>query len=513
MQNQGIGPWVSRRRERSSGDLAIAFRDERIRYEELADRIHRLSNALAARGVARGDRVAYLGNNHPSFLETLFATASIGAIFVPLNTRLAAPEIQFALEDSGATTLVLNEELRDLARAGSWPTGVTRRIVVEGPADSAVEEYESVLASGAATPVDAEVSIDDPAIILYTSGTTGHPKGAVLTHGNLTWNCFNAIVDYGVTVNERVLLISPMFHVASLSMGALPVLLQGGSVILHERFEPGAVLQTVQDEHVTMLSGVPTTFQMLQEHPDWDTTDLSSLQHLTCGGSTMPERMLEAYEERGLAFSCGYGMTETSPGATAMPPRTSRQKMGSSGVSHFFTDVKIVGEDGGDVAPGDVGEIWVRGPNVIKEYWRRPDATATAFVDGWFRSGDLGRFDEDGYIFISDRLKDMIISGGENIYSAEVEGRIMEIPDIAAVALIGVPDEKWGEVPVAIVALKPGASLEPDAITRHLTGRLAKYKIPKRVVFVDELPRTASGKVRKADLRTRFAAPDEPRAE
>lgn len=506
MQNQGIGPWVSRRRERSQGDIAIAFRDQRIRYEELADRILHLANALADRGVRSGDRVAYLGNNHPSFVETLFATATIGAIFVPLNTRLAAPEIEFALEDSGASTLVLHEDLRDLARAGSWPTGVTRRIVVNGPAGDAVEEYESVLLSGAASAIDAAVTLDDPAIILYTSGTTGHPKGAVLTHGNLTWNCFNAIVDYGVTTAERVLLISPMFHVASLSMGALPVLLQGGSVIVHEKFDPGAVLRTVQEERITMLSGVPTTFQMLQEHPDWDTTDLSSLLHLTCGGSTMPERMLEAYEERGLAFSCGYGMTETSPGATAMPTRTSREKMGSSGVSHFFTDVKIVGEDHAEVSPGEVGEIWVRGPNVIKEYWRRPDATAAAFVDGWFRSGDLGYFDADGYIFISDRLKDMIISGGENIYSAEVEGRIMEISDIAAVALIGIPDQKWGELPMAIVALKPGASLEPEAITQHLTGRLAKYKIPKRIVFVDELPRTASGKVRKADLRSQFAA-------
>jgi fatty-acyl-CoA synthase len=506
VQNQGIGPWISRRRERSLGDIAITFRDERIRYEELADRITRLANGLADRGVQAGDRVAYLGNNHPSFLETLFATASLGAIFVPLNTRLAAPEVEFALEDSGSTTLVLQEDLRDLARAGSWPTGVVRRIVVGGPADSAVEEYDAVLASGDLAARDEPVTLDDPAIILYTSGTTGHPKGAVLTHGNLTWNCFNALVDYGITVDERVLLISPLFHVAALSMGALPVLLQGGAVILHEKFDPGAVLTTIESERITMLSGVPTTFQMLQEHPAWDSTDISSLHHLTCGGSTMPERMLRAYEERGLAFSCGYGMTETAPGATAMPPRSSLAKMGSSGVPHFFTDVKIVDEQGRTVAPGEVGEIWVKGPNVIREYWRRPDATAAAFVDGWFRSGDLGHLDEDGYIFISDRIKDMIISGGENIYSAEVEGRIMEIPEIASVALIGIPDPKWGEVPLAVVALKPGETLEADAVTRHLSGRLARYKIPKQVVVVDELPRTASGKVRKADLRTRYAA-------
>ena len=508
MQNQGIGTWIRRRRERSRGDVAIVFRGESTTYDVLGDRIDRLAGALAERGVRAGDRVAYLGNNHPSFLETFFACGTLGAIFVPLNTRLAAPEIEFALTDSGATTLVFTQDLTDLSRSGSWSTDVQHRIIVDGPAPVAsVEQYEDLVASGTAAGLDVPVSLEDAAVILYTSGTTGHPKGAVLTHGNLTWNCFNAIVDYSISGGERVLLISPMFHVASLSMGALPVLLQGGQVILHERFDPGAVLRTIESDRITMLAGVPTTFQMLQEHPDFDSADISSLQHLTCGGSTMPERMMLAYEERGLAFSPGYGMTETSPGATAMPPRMSREKMGSSGLKHFFTDVKIVDENGQTLPAGEVGEIWVSGPNVITEYWRRPDATESSIVDGWFRSGDLGYFDEDGYIYISDRLKDMIISGGENIYSAEVESIIMELPQIAAVALIGRPDDRWGEVPVAVVELKPGAVLTGDAVVGHLAGRLAKYKIPKDVVFIDEMPRTASGKVRKADLRTRYGMP------
>jgi O-succinylbenzoate-CoA ligase len=506
MNDHGIGTWVWRRRERSRGDVALAYRGERVHYEQLAQRIDRLANALRDRGVAAGDRVAYLGQNHPSFLEALFATATLGAIFVPLNTRLAPPEVEYVLDDSGATTLIFHAELTDLERAGSWSTGTRRRIVIDGPATPAigVEEYEAVLASGSTDHIDAPVTLDDPALILYTSGTTGHPKGAVLTHGNLTWNCFNALVDYGVSPGERVLLISPMFHVASLSMGALPALLQGGTVIIHEKFDPGLVLATIESERVTMLAGVPTTFQMLQEHSAWDSTDISSLEHLTCGGSSMPERMLEAYEARGLGFSRGYGMTETSPGATAMPPRMARHKMGSSGLRHFFTDVKIVDEQGTRLPPGEVGEIWVSGPNVITEYWRRPDATREAIVDGWFRSGDLGYFDEQGYIHISDRLKDMIISGGENIYSAEVEGIIMELSDISAVALIGIPDDRWGEVPVAVVSLNANASVTADEVIGHLSGRLAKYKIPKRVEIVDELPRTASGKIRKADLRSRY---------
>jgi fatty-acyl-CoA synthase len=217
--------------------------------------------------------------------------------------------------------------------------------------------------------------------------------------------------------------------------------------------------------------------------------------------------MLEAYEERGLSFSCGYGMTETAPGATALPPNTSKVKMGSSGLTHFFTDVKIVDPEGRTLPPREVGEIWVSGPNVITEYWRRPEATAETIVDGWFRSGDLGWFDEDGYIYISDRLKDMIISGGENIYSAEVEAAIMQIPEISGVALIGVPDDKWGEVPLAVATREHETAVTADDVIGHLQGRLAKYKIPRDVVFVDELPRTASGKIRKADLRARYAAP------
>ncbi|GAA3870605.1 long-chain fatty acid--CoA ligase [Leifsonia kafniensis] len=504
MNNQGIGTWISRRRRRSADAIALTSSGSSLSYADLASRIARLANALAARGVESGDRVAFLGNNHPAFLETLFATTTLGAIFVPLNTRLAAPEIEFALEDSGATTLIFHAELQPLARAGAWTSAVTRRIIIEGEASTAVEAYEDVLASGADVDHRATVTLEDPAIILYTSGTTGHPKGAVLSHGNLTWNCFNAIVDYGVTADDRVLLISPLFHVAALSMGALPMLLQGGRVVLHERFEPSEVLRAVEAERITMLSGVPTTFQMLQEHPNWESTDISSLRTLTCGGSSMPERMIEAYEKRGLAFSCGYGMTETAPGATAMPPQMSTHKIGSSGMKHFFTDVKIVDEQGAELPPGEIGEICVSGPNVIRSYWRRPDATANAFMDGWFRSGDLGYFDDDGYIYISDRLKDMIISGGENIYSAEVEGVIMEIPEVSGVALIGVPDEKWGELPLAVVNLAPGTRLTTQDIIDHLTGRLAKYKIPKRVEFIDELPRTASGKVRKAELRAEY---------
>jgi fatty-acyl-CoA synthase len=523
MENEGIGSWIHRRRHKSAGLTALISKDGELSYEDLADRIDRLANALANRGVGKGHRVAYLGDNHPAFLETLFATGTLGAIFVPLNTRLAPPEVRYALQDSGSRVLVHSDTLGDLAATGAAGTDVSHHIVVTESAPSStsggrssaasssrsttVESLEDVLRSGSPEHVEVAVALEDPAIILYTSGTTGPPKGALLTHGNVTWNCINVLVDYDVTRNDVALMISPMFHAASLTMGVLPALLKGAKVVLEPRFEPGRALQLIEQHRVTNISGVPTTYQLICEHPAWTTTDISSLRQLTCGGSAVPLRVVNAYEERGLAFSGGYGMTETGPGATSLQPHRSRDKAGSAGLAHFFTDVRIT--DPVTTKPtaevtwaGEVGEIQVRGPNVMAEYWNRPQASDQSFADGtWFRSGDLGYFDEDGYLFISDRLKDMIISGGENIYPAEIEQLILQLDAVGAVAVIGVPDEKWGEIPVAVIELRDGHHLDDVAIHQHLTGKVARYKIPKQLIYVNKLPRTATGKIRKSVLR------------
>lgn len=524
MENFGIGSWLQRRRPKSGTKTAIINGTRELSYEQLAERSARLANALRDRGVAAGDRVAYLGENDPSFLETLFAAGLAGAVFVPLNTRLAPPEVQFQLRDSGASVLVHSASLADLAERGAVDTAVVRRIVVDDSRDGdrapggvhdggtpapavspAPEGFEDVVASGTARPLDEPVGLDDGAMILYTSGTTGNPKGALLTHGNITWNCINVLVDFDFASTDVALMISPMFHVASLDMGVLPTLLKGGTVVLEPKFDPQRTLQLIEQHRATTISGVPTTYQMLCEHPAWAATDLSSLNKLTCGGSAVPLRVLEAYERRGLRFSNGYGMTETAPGATTLPAARSRDKAGSSGLPHFFTDVRVgdpADPAAGPAAPGTVGEIQIKGPNVIREYWNRPGAAADSYTDdGWFKSGDMGYKDGDGFVFISDRLKDMIISGGENIYPAEVEQAITELDAVGSVAVIGVPDEKWGEVPRAVVLLREGAQLTEEQLRAHLDGRLARYKIPKSVVFVDEMPRTASGKIRKSDLR------------
>jgi fatty-acyl-CoA synthase len=502
MRNLGIGTWIHRRRVKSADALAIVNEETRLTYAALADRIDRLANALAARGITRGDRVAYLGTNAPEFLETLFACGQIGAVFVPLNVRLAAGELAYALDDSGATLLVHGAAFTDLVA----PTGVRQIVVTAGPVEGA-DRYADVLGAAPADHPDVPVSLDDPALILYTSGTTGRPKGAVLSHGNLTWNALNVLVDYDVTSAEVALMVSPLFHVASLGMGALPTLLKGGTLVLQAKFEPAAVLAAIVEHRVTALSGVPTTFQMLAEDPGWATADLSSLTKLTCGGSTVPARVAQAYEARGLAFSSGYGMTETAPGATSLSPRHSRERSTTSGLPHFFTDIRIVDAGGRDLAAGEMGEILISGPNVFRGYWNRPEATAEAMTDGWFRSGDLGFRDEQGFLTIADRAKDMFISGGENVYPAEVEQVIMELPEIASVAVIGVPDERWGEVGRAIVTSTSGATVTHEMVARHLNGRLARYKIPRTTIVVGNLPRTASGKVRKRELREQFGGP------
>jgi fatty-acyl-CoA synthase len=513
VENFGIGSWLQRRRPKSGTKTAVIAGDRELSYAELADRSTRLANALRDRGVAKGDRVAYLGENDPSFLETLFAAGLAGAVFVPLNTRLAPPEVQFQLRDSGAVVLIHAAALAGLAERGADGTAAVRIVVDDGGAadtgDSggagSAETLEAVIASGAVQPPDEPVALDDAAMILYTSGTTGNPKGALLTHGNITWNCVNVLVDFDFASTDVALMISPMFHVASLDMGVLPTLLKGGTVVLEAKFDPRRTLELIERHRATTISGVPTTYQMLCEHPDWDATDLSSLNKLTCGGSAVPMRVLEAYERRGLRFSNGYGMTETAPGATTLPAARSRDKAGSSGLPHFFTDVRVadpLDPVAGPAAPGTVGEIQIKGPNVIHQYWNRPEASAEAYTpDGWFKSGDMGYKDPEGFVFISDRLKDMIISGGENIYPAEVEQAIAELAAVGSVAVIGVPDEKWGEVPRAVVLLREGALLTEEQLRSHLEGRLARYKIPKSVVFVAEMPRTASGKIRKAELR------------
>ncbi|MEU8243015.1 long-chain fatty acid--CoA ligase [Actinoplanes missouriensis] len=485
MNDHGLGSWPGRRAAMSPGRTALIFEDRHVTFADLYERICRLASMLRRDGVKRGDRVAYLGPNHPSFVETMFATHMLGAIFVPLNVRLTEPEIAYQLEHSGAVALI-----------HATPTTARTPIRID------LSSYDGYLATGTPEPMDEPVDLGDVACILYTSGTTGHPKGATLTHGNIVWNCYNLLVAVDVVADEVTLVSAPLFHVAALNQCLLPTFLKGGTSVIMPGWDVDGCFDLIARHRVTWMFGVSTMYAGLSRSPRWPAADLSSVRSLMTGGASVPEALIRTYQERGLAFCQGYGMTETAPGATFLEARESREHTGSAGLPVFFADVRCA------APPGEPGEVLVRGPNVTPGYWNDPVATAAAFEPGgWFRSGDLAVVDERGHFRIVDRTKDMYISGGENVYPAEVEAAIFEHPGVAEAAVVGVPDEKWGEVGRAFVVPGAGFDLEPADVPAFLAGRLAKYKIPVYVDIVDELPRTGSNKVRKAPLRDRPLPP------
>ncbi|QNS06155.1 acyl-CoA synthetase [Streptomyces xanthii] len=492
MRDHGIGSWTARRARKTPERTAVVFGDRATSYAELHDRTTRLALLLRGLGIRPGDRVAYLGPNHPAFLEALFATARLGALFVPLNTRLAAPELTHCLDDCGAEVLVHTGDFAEFAAA----CGVPRTVAV-GP------DLEGELAGITVEPLDMPVTLDDAALIMYTSGTTGRAKGAVLTHGNLTWNCVNALVDGDFAGADIALLSAPLFHTGALNMTCLPTLLKGGTLVLEETFAPDRTLDLVERHRVTVMFGVPAMFQQVAAAPRFTGADLSSLRMLLCGGAPVPVALIRAYQERGVEFLQGYGMTEAAPGVCMLDAEHAVEKAGSAGVAHFFSDVRLVDPSGADAA---YGELLVEGPNVMKGYWNRPEATAAVLGAGWFHSGDIARTDEDGYVTLVDRAKDMIISGGENIYPAEIENVLHDHPAVADCAVIGVRDSRWGEVPRAVVVRAPGAGASAADILASLDGRLARYKIPKSLVFADALPRSGAGKLLKPRIRELFGA-------
>ncbi|MFF7813068.1 long-chain fatty acid--CoA ligase [Streptomyces sp. NPDC007945] len=508
MRNQGIGSWPARRNRRTPRRTAVLHEGRAYDYATLHDRSTRLAHVLRGAGVGRGDRVAFLGPNHPAFLETLFASGILGAVFVPLNNRLTVAELAFQLHDSGSRLLVHARQPDGKAAELAAAAGLDAHdALLSAEGGGPGRRYEEVLAASSAEPIDEEVGHDDVCLIMYTSGTTGRAKGAVLTHGNIVWNSLNVVVDTDLAGDEVALVAAPLFHTGALNMSCLPTLLKGGTVLLESAFDPERALRLIGLHGVTALFGVPTMYDAMAAAPGWRDADLTGLRLLLCGGAPVPIRTARAYLERGLAFVQGYGMTEASPGALVLDRADSARKAGTAGVPHFFTDVTVLRPDGTETAPGEKGEVVVAGPNVTPGYWRLPGATADAFLDGGrFRSGDVATVDVDGYVTLVDRLKDMIISGGENIYPAEVEDALLRHPDVAEAAVIGVPDARWGEVGRAVVVLRPGTAPTAEELLAHLGGLLARYKLPRSVVLAPELPRNATGKLLKGPLREHYGS-------
>ncbi|WAL69361.1 long-chain fatty acid--CoA ligase [Amycolatopsis cynarae] len=498
MTDIGVGSWPRRRARMDPGAVALVQGDRRITYGGLARRTAALAAALSGLGVRKGDRVAYLGPNAIATFEAFFATTSLGAIHVALNARLTAPELSFLLDDSGARVLFLAPETEAEGLAAVEASTTRPRVV------RLAAEYERLVDEQAGRkPPPVEVALDDPALILYTSGTTGRPKGAVLTHGNITWNTLNQFAHFALGHDDVALCSAPLFHVLGLGQITLPTLYAGGTVVVIAKFDPGDFLATIERERATAFPLAPTMLQMLCDHPAWEKTDLASVRLVVFGGSPVLERVAKSWLDRGIQALQGYGMTEAAPGVFMALGRGARERPTSAGVPHFFVEVALLMPDGRIVTGPGQGELLVKGPNVFSGYWNRPEATADAFVDGWFRTGDVVRLGEDGWAQIVDRVKDLIISGGENVYPAEVEAAIRELDAVEDCAVVAVPDAQWGETGMAFVVTRPARRLGEEEIRTHLRHRLAKYKIPRYFTFCPALPRNATGKIQRRVLRER----------
>lgn len=500
-----LAGWLDRRVRQTPDRPALTFEGDTWTYAEFLDRVNRVAGGLRARGIGVGDRVGYLAFNHPTLLEAMFACARLGAIFVPLNFRLTGPEIAFMLDDAGVRVVIAGPDHRGLLDAIRADVPVESWIGVEG-APGEWDDYEEMLA--AAEPV-VDIADSDPestALIMYTSGTTGHPKGAMLTHANIWWNNVGTMVVGEYTDTEVSLVFAPLFHVGGLNVTTLVVMKRGGHIILHRHFDPVEAIRAIEEHKVTSLFGVPAMFLFMSHQPEFDTADLSSINITICGGAPVPEPLMKRYAEIGVPFQQGYGLTETSPSLTVLAKEFGAEKLGSAGQPVFFMDMKLVDDDGNDVTePFVKGEICARGPNIMKGYWNRPEATAAVIdPDGWFHTGDAGYVDEDGFYFVVDRVKDMVITGGENVYPAEVEDVLHGHPSITEVAVIGTDSEEWGEAVTAVVTLADGASLSLQELREFGGASLARYKLPTQLEIVDEIPHNASGKMLKRELRERF---------
>lgn len=490
--------WIEQHADIRSEKVALIddVRDLSITYGDLGDRTRRLASWLRSVGVGKGDRVAFLSENTTDIFEALFASAKVGAILVPLNWRLATPELAFIIGDATPLVLIYEEQFAESAVHLDVP--VKLRLG---------EEFETAKSESSPVFTDAfDATHDDPLAILYTSGTTGHPKGAIETFGMFFWNAINIGTEVELTRSSVSLNVLPTFHTGGLNLYTTPLMHLGGTSVNLREFNAERVLHWLSSGEITHFFGVPAVYQFLAENPGWADADLSHVQSWACGGSAMPVVLLERYAARGIMIRQGMGLTETSPTLFLTDAEHALSKAGSVGKTAMHTEIRIVDDSGRDVAQGDVGELWARGPNVTPGYWKRPEANESSFTEGWLHTGDAARMDAEGYVFIVDRWKDMYISGGENVYPAEVEQVYFHHPNVLDLTVIGVPDHRWGETGVAVVVPRDDESFAPDEFLSFGSDSLARYKIPKLVWVVDEIPRNAAGKVLKRELRSRWAS-------
>ncbi|MEV5849768.1 long-chain fatty acid--CoA ligase [Streptomyces sp. NPDC051985] len=485
--------------------VAVAQEDQELTVRLLHERVNQLAAGLTELGIGRGDVVALLLYNRPEFLELVYAASRIGAVFLPLNYRLSEEEWQYILGHSQARAVIAEPEFAPaMERSAGCLTDLEHRILVGSAPTASWIDYEALLAAHRGARVEpVDVGPEDLQRLMYTSGTTSRPKGVRITYGNLAAKNLAHIVHFGLTASDTTLVCGPLYHVGGLDMPGLATLYAGGGVVLQRRFDPVGTLHAIQRHRVTNLWLAPAMVNAVLEVPDRDTYDTASVRFILGGGEKTPEpvlrRIMTAFPNAWYADA--YGLTETVSGDTFLDREHALTKLGSVGRPVPHTRVRIVDDEDKEVPAGELGEITLRGPKVFAGYWRDEKATAAALRDGWFHTGDIGHLDEDGFLYIDDRKKDMIVSGGENIATPEVERVLYEHPAVLEAAVVGLTHPRWGEVPRAFVVLRPGTQAGAEELREFCRTRLAKFKVPARVDFVDELPRTPSGKVLKRTLR------------
>lgn len=475
---------------------------EQWTYKRLQDCVRQLAAWMQHKGIAAGDRVAFLDYNDARFAIVMFAAASIGAIFVPLNFRLSPAEIVDVVQDCDASLLIYGGEFK--AMKAAVIDNCRCPLLICSSRDEH-DEFKDIVSNTLA--VDFAIKRCDwneIAWLLYTSGSTGQPKGVMLSHGNVFWNTLNIILLQGGFDHDRVLISAPLFHAAPVAT-FMESFLRGAAIHLERSFDAGRMLGRLATQGIALVAGVPAMYKLMAAHEAFETTPLPNLRAIIVGGAPVPEALIEHYRSRNIAVIQRYGLTEAAPLVTALSPGAPVSKKMTAGLPPLFSQVRIRASNGAIAAPGEIGEIEAAGPNIMQGYWQRADETRETICDGWLRSGDLGQMDQDGYLTVVGRSKDMIISGGENVYATEVEARLIENPAILEAAVIGIPSVKWGEAVCAIVSRKSGLDLDASGVIAHLQGRLARYKQPAHVIFIDIMPKNGAGKIDKLRLRREYA--------
>jgi len=504
--------WIARNAGLTPDKPAIRFPGRDVSYAALAALVEQFAAALAASGVKRGGCVAYLGFNSPEMLALLFASARLGALFMPLNWRLAAPEHRQMLDDCPPALLFVEPQYVAQTDAFRSALGGTTLVAFGAAGPGWISWPEFCARAIEPAPRDAQSGEDAPLLICYTSGSTGKPKGVLLTQRALECNAANSADMHELTANDVILTTLPLFHVGGLNNQTTPALQAGCTIVLHPKFDPDATFDAIEQDGITLTVLVPAQLDMMMAHRRWASADFSGLRMITTGSTIVPIHVINAVHAKGVPMVQVYGSTETCPIAVYLKAGDALRKVGSTGKVAAHCQLRIVDSQGVDVKPGATGEILVKGDNVMVGYWKAPKITADVLVDGWFHTGDMGHQDDEGFLFVDGRSKEMIISGGENIYPAEIENLLIECPDIAEASVIGRPDERWGEIVVAVVVARPDRHLTGEQVLNLLEGRIARYKHPKEVIVVEALPKTALGKIRKEDVRKMVARAGSPQS-